>query len=256
MKIAITAMGKGLDAEVDPRFGRCQYFIIFDTETGAFEALDNASVSLGGGAGIQSAQTIVEKDAEAVLTGNVGPNAFRTLSAAGISIYAGASGKVSDAIAQFKSGTLKSFSAPSVASHYGLGASGSGMTKPSDKKRIAVAAEDEQGLNSEVSQHFGRCPYYTMVEVENGKITLSYRVENPFFGEHGDPGQVPDFIRDQGADVIIAGGMGQRALGFFQQFGIQAVTMVAGQVKTVVEQYLKGKTGEALPYAGQGAESR
>ena len=250
MKIAITAMGKGLDAEVDPRFGRCQYFIIFDTETGTFEALDNASVSLGGGAGIQSAQTIVEKDAEAVLTGNVGPNAFRTLSAAGISIYAGASGKVSDAIAQFKSGALKPFSAPSVASHYGLGASGSGVTKPSGKKRIAVAAEDEQGLNSGVSQHFGRCPYYTMVEVENGKITLSYRVENPYFGEHGDPGQVPVFIRDQGANVIIAGGMGQRALGFFQQFDIQVVTGVTGQVKTVVEQYLGGETGEASPCAG------
>ncbi len=245
MRIAITAKDKSLDAEVDPRFGRCQYFIIFDSETGAFEALDNASVSLGGGAGVQSAQAIAEKGAEAVLTGNVGPNAFQVLSAAGISVYAGVSGKVSDAIAQFRSGKLKPFSFPSVGAHYGVGAYGSGVTKPSGKKRIAVASEDDQGLNSEVSQHFGRCPYYTMVEVENGEITLSYRVENPFWTRHGESGEAPTFIRDQGADVIISGGIGQRALRFFQQYGIQAVTGVSGQVKMVVEQYLRGETGKA-----------
>ncbi|MFA5317827.1 MAG: NifB/NifX family molybdenum-iron cluster-binding protein, partial [Dehalococcoidales bacterium] len=70
MKIAISANGQNLDAEVDPRFGRCRYFIIADTETGSFEALDNTSAMAAGGAGISAAQTIVGKGVEAVLTGN------------------------------------------------------------------------------------------------------------------------------------------------------------------------------------------
>lgn len=240
MKIAITSQGKDLNAEVDPRFGRCQYFIIYDAETGDFEAVENTSMSLGGGAGIQSAQTLSEKGAEAVLTGNVGPNAFQTLSAAGITIYAGVSGKVSEAVDQFKQGTLKPYTAPSVEAHFGMGPASEKTSKPSSKKRIAVAAEDELGLEANVSAHFGRCPYYTMVEVEDNKIILSYKVENPFYSAHGSPGQVPVFIRDQGAHVIIAGGMGQRAVGFFNEFGIEAVTGASGKVEAVVEAYLKG----------------
>ncbi len=112
--------------------------------------------------------------------------------------------------------------------------------KPSSKKRIAVAAEDDRGLESNVSAHFGRCPYYTMVEVEGDKISLSYKVENPFYGAHGNQGQVPAFIRDQGASVIISGGMGQRAVGFFNEFGIEAVTGAAGKIKDVIEAYLSG----------------
>lgn len=240
MKIAITAQGKDLNAEVDPRFGRCQYFIFYDIERGDFEYLENYNVSAGGGAGIQTAQAISEKGAEAVLTGNVGPNAFQTLSAAGIKIYAGVSGKVSEAIEQFKSGSLKPYEAPSVESHFGMTKEQETVSKPAGKKRIAVAAEDDGGLEANVSAHFGRCPYYTMVDVEGDKIALSYKVENPFYGAHGNPGQVPSFIRDQGAHVIIAGGMGQRAVGFFDQFGIEAVTGAAGKVEAVVEAYLKG----------------
>ena len=240
MKIAITSRGKDLNAEVDSRFGRCQYFIIYNTETGEHEVIDNTSVSLGGGAGIQSAQTLAERDVEAVLTGNVGPNAFQTLSAAGITIYAGVSGKVTDAIDKFRKGALKPYGAPSVGDHFGAGAPVQEAPKPSGKKRIAVAAEDDGGLQANVSAHFGRCPYYTMVEVEGKEITLSYRVENPFQNSHGSEGEVPNFIRSQGADVIIAGGMGQRAIGFFNEFGIETVTDATGKVKDVVEAYLQG----------------
>ena len=239
MKIAITSQGKDLNAEVDPRFGRCQYFISIDTESGSFEALDNDSASLGGGAGIRTAQTLIDRNVEAVLTGNVGPNAFQTLSAAGIQVYAGVSGKIADAIIKFKAGTLQPYTAPSVQSHHGM-TSTSSVPETIVKKRIAVAAEDDGGLEANVSAHFGRCPYYTMVDVEGDKIALSYKVENPFYSAHGNPGQVPSFIRDQGAHVIIAGGMGQRAVGFFEQFGIEAVTGAAGKVEAVVEAYLKG----------------
>jgi len=240
MKIAVTSRGKDLNAEVDSRFGRCQYFIIYNTETDDYEVIDNTSVSLGGGAGIQSAQTLAQRDVEAVLTGNVGPNAFQTLSAAGITIYAGVSGKVSEAIDEFKKGVLKPYGTPSVGDHFGAGAPVRETPKPSGKKRIAVAAEDDQGLLANVSAHFGRCPYYTMVEVEGKEITLSYKVENPFSGSHGAEGEVPGFIHSQGADVIIAGGMGQRAVGFFKEFGIEVITSATGKVKDAVKAYLEG----------------
>lgn len=247
MKIVITSQGTDLNSEVDPRFGRCQYFILYDTDTESFEALENLNVSAGGGAGIRTAQTIAEKGPDAVITGNIGPNAFRALSAAEIQIYAGVSGRIADAITHFKDGTLKPYGAPSVESHFGITATPVKTPEPSHKIRIAVASEDDLGMESNVSAHFGRCPYYTMVEAEGDKISLSYKVENPFYGAHGNPGQVPAFIRDQGANVIIAGGMGQRAVGFFNEFGIEVVTGTAGKVKSVIDGYLKGAIKGASP---------
>lgn len=247
MKIAITSQGKDLNAEVDPRFGRCQYFIIYDTEKQEFESIDNTSVGLSGGAGPQSAQIISEKGARAVLTGNVGPNAYQTLAAANIEVFAGVSGKVSDAIDSYKKGAIKPYTAPSVESHFGMGEGKQEISKSDSRKKIAVAAEDDGGLEANVSAHFGRCPYYTIVEIENDKIGLNYKVENPFYGSHGPPGQVPEFIRDQNANVIIAGGMGQRAVGFFDQFGIEAVTGASGKVEAVVAAYLKGALKGTTP---------
>lgn len=121
MKICITSEGKVLDAKVDPRFGRCQHFIFFDTETAAFEAQENVSAQFQGGAGIQAAQLVSSKGAQAVLTGNVGPNAFETLSKAGIGIYTNVSGTVKEAIEAFKAGKYKITESPSVGSKFGIG---------------------------------------------------------------------------------------------------------------------------------------
>ncbi len=129
MKIAISASGPNLDAEVDPRFGRCQYFIIADVETNEFEGVDNTSASAAGGAGISAAQMIVEKGVEAVLTGNCGPNAHQVLFSAGIKIITGVSGKIKDVIEEYKLGTYSVAQQPNVADHYGMnaGAGGGGM---------------------------------------------------------------------------------------------------------------------------------
>jgi predicted Fe-Mo cluster-binding NifX family protein len=105
MKIAISATGPTLDADVDPRFGRCHYFIIADTETGSFEAMDNSSAMAAGGAGISAAQTIASKSVVAVLTGNCGPNAHHVFTAAGIKVITGVSGTIKDVIAEYKAGT-------------------------------------------------------------------------------------------------------------------------------------------------------
>ena len=121
MKIAISATGPTLDAEVDSRFGRCQHFIIADTETDEFEAIDNASATAAGGAGSAAAQIIVEKGVEAVLTGNCGPNAHQVLSPAGIKVITGVSGKIKDAIAEYKLGTYSAATQANVPDHFGMG---------------------------------------------------------------------------------------------------------------------------------------
>ena len=126
MKIAITSTAPTLDADVDPRFGRCQYFVIADPDTMEFETLNNSGAAAGGGAGIATAQTLTGKSIEAVLTGNCGPNAYGTLEAAGIKVITGVYGKVRDAIQSYKSGKLKASSQPNVAGHFGTGGGGMG----------------------------------------------------------------------------------------------------------------------------------
>jgi len=121
MKVCVTSQGDTLDAQVDPRFGRCQYFIIVDTDTSEFEAIQNPNVSGMGGVGVQSGQFISEKQVKTVLTGNVGPNAFRTLQAAGIGIITGVSGSVKEAIEKYKSGGLNPAGDSSVDSKFGMG---------------------------------------------------------------------------------------------------------------------------------------
>ncbi len=121
MKIAVSSTGNTLDSQVDQRFGRCAYFIIVDTDDMSFEAFDNASLALGGGAGIQAAQFVASKGAEAVITGNCGPNAVRTLNASNVKVFTGQSGTVRDVIEKYKRGEMKPSDAPNVADHYGMG---------------------------------------------------------------------------------------------------------------------------------------
>jgi len=119
MKICITSQGKSLDAAVDARFGRCAYYVVYETDTGAFEAQENPNARFQGGAGIQAGQMMAAQGIKAVLTGNVGPNAFQTLSAAAVEVYTGLSGTVGEAVEAFTSGSLKPTKGPSVGSKFG-----------------------------------------------------------------------------------------------------------------------------------------
>ena len=126
MRIAISSTGPDLDAEVDPRFGRCRYFVIVDSETKELEVLDNQTGMTSGGAGIQAAQMVVNAGVNSVITGNLGPNAADTLAAAGLKTYLGVSGTVREALQQCKSGQLQESSGPTVESHFGTGGVGGG----------------------------------------------------------------------------------------------------------------------------------
>lgn len=121
MKIAVTSTGQTMDSQVDQRFGRTAYFIIFDTETMVFRAIENENVAAAGGAGISSAKTVIDAGAEVVLTGNCGPNAERTLSAAGAKLYTGVTGTVAEAVELFKNGKFTQAAGPNVQAHFGAG---------------------------------------------------------------------------------------------------------------------------------------
>lgn len=112
--------------------------------------------------------------------------------------------------------------------------------------RIAVSADDRAGLDGVVSPHFGRCPSFVLVDVDGCEVRGVEVVENPYYGRH-QPGQVPKFINEQDVDVMLTGGMGRRAIAFFEEFGIQAVTGASGSVRRSLEQYLGGALQGAQP---------
>lgn len=143
MKVAVSAMEENLESQIDPRFGRCLYFIIVDVDSMNYEAVHNDSAMASGGAGIQAAQSVAGMGVEAVITGNVGPNAFQTLSASGIKIVTGANGIVRDAVVRYKKGELKETSSPTVGSHSGMGrgmgrSAGGGKGRGMDGRRRGV----------------------------------------------------------------------------------------------------------------------
>jgi len=121
MKICVSSTGKDLDAPIDPRFGRCQYFLVVDVDSMAFEVVSNESAVASGGAGVQAGQSVARAGVDAVITGNIGPNAYQTLKAAGIKVITGASGTVKDVVEKYKKGELQEVDAPSVGSHFGMG---------------------------------------------------------------------------------------------------------------------------------------
>ena len=127
MKIAVSSSGPELTDPLDPRLGRCEYLLIVDADTMEFEALENENKTKGGGAGIQTARTIAERGATVVLTGNCGPNAHETLTAAGIRVFTGLTGTVQEALECCQRGEATACDGPNVQSHAGLGGGGRGM---------------------------------------------------------------------------------------------------------------------------------
>ncbi|MBW2459413.1 MAG: NifB/NifX family molybdenum-iron cluster-binding protein [Deltaproteobacteria bacterium] len=115
-----------------------------------------------------------------------------------------------------------------------------------NSRRVAIAALDDQGLDGEVSAHFGRCPHYVMVDTQQGAPGRVEVITNPYYDAH-QPGVMPGFLNEQGADVVIAGGMGPRAIQMFDAFGVEVVTGVVGNVGKVLEAYLRGEVTGTVP---------
>jgi predicted Fe-Mo cluster-binding NifX family protein len=119
MKLAVTSTGPDLDSPVDPRFGRAAYILIVDADTLAVEVIDNAeNVNAFKGAGIQAASAISDKQADVLLTGFCGPNAFKALEAARVKVAGDVSGTVREAVAAFVNGEVKIVTAPNTQGHW------------------------------------------------------------------------------------------------------------------------------------------
>ncbi len=112
--------------------------------------------------------------------------------------------------------------------------------------KIAVTAETNNGLDSMVAQHFGHAPYFMVVDLENDQVSTVEGVANPFAEAH-QPGQIPAFIKELRADVILSGGMGGRAIEFFEELGIKAATGARGTVRQALEHYSGGALKAAAP---------
>jgi predicted Fe-Mo cluster-binding NifX family protein len=112
--------------------------------------------------------------------------------------------------------------------------------------RIAISVETNDGLESIVAHHFGRCPYFALVDLNETEVKNVQVIANPFYAGH-QPGQVPGFIHEQKADVMLSGGMGGRAIQFFQGYGINTATGATGTVQTAVDAYLNNQLSGAAP---------
>lgn len=233
MKIAISSKGKDLDSEVDSRFGRCPYFLIVDIESMSFEAISNESAMASGGAGIQAAQTIAKAEVETVLTGNIGPNAFQTLKAAGIKVITGASGTVGDAVEKYKNAELEETKAPTVGSRFGTKENKETTGEKSHKICIPTM---EGGLNSMIGDHFGRVPTYTIVDLDTNEIKIIPNTSHHMGGQ----GYPPEIMKREGVDIMICKDIGMRAIGMFEELGIEVYIGATGTVKDAIDAFKKG----------------
>jgi predicted Fe-Mo cluster-binding NifX family protein len=113
--------------------------------------------------------------------------------------------------------------------------------------RVAISTDA-----GSVSAHFGRCPQYTVVEIENGSVLKREEVANPGH----QPGMIPSFLKERGIECIVAGGMGKRATILFDELGIQTVLGVSGGIDNVIGQLSRGelKGGESLCKPGAGKD--
>jgi len=129
MKIAISASSADIEGTVNPVFGRCPGFIIVDAEGGEIkssEFLENAAMNSATGAGIATAQTVINKGAEAIISGNIGPNAFNVLKQAGIKFYPAHGMAIKEAVKKASRGELNESGSASAGANFGMRGAGRG----------------------------------------------------------------------------------------------------------------------------------
>ena len=142
MKICVTATGGEKNSQVDPRFGRCAYYVFYDTETKAFEPTVNENASGMSGVGIRNAQLMTERGVQVLISGHIGPNAARVLQESGINVISGITGTVEEAIRQYESGQIQAGQqeGPTVAAHYGA----QSAPQPPEEKQAAAGSKEQQ----------------------------------------------------------------------------------------------------------------
>jgi predicted Fe-Mo cluster-binding NifX family protein/predicted DNA-binding protein (UPF0251 family) len=196
MKVAVSSTGKELNSKIDTHLGRCAYFVIADIETMQTEVYENQSAALAMGAGIEAARFLVSKGVGTVITGVCGPKAEQVFQAAGIQILQGQGGTVLSAIEKLKnSQSVKAVSEEIL-------------------MKFAIPTE-----NGKLTAHFGHCREFALVDVENNKIKKTEMLVPP---PH-EPGVLPKWLGQLKVNVVIAGGMGPRAVELLNEQDIKVI---------------------------------
>ncbi len=252
MRIAISAGGKEPASLLDTRFGRCAFYAIYDNEKEEWSFLPNPGILEGSGAGVRAAQFLLEQNVDVLLTGNLGPNASSILDSAGLKVFALPEVTLTEAIQQYEEGKGKPITGATVESHAGLAVSPSSEMQTQEQTdlplpggRIAIATD-----GTDVAQHFGRCPAYTLVDIIDDKAENLTVIANPGH----QPGFLPRFLAEKGVKCVVAGGMGPRAQNLFAEQGIYTVVGVVGPVVDAINNYLADSLygGDSLCEHGHG----
>ena len=112
--------------------------------------------------------------------------------------------------------------------------------------KIAFASNDDLGLDGMLAHHFGHCPYYVFVDLDGKEIVSVQTKKNPFLNQH-IRGVVPQYLADEGADVIVSGGMGPAAIDWFKKLGVTPITTEPRKIKDILQDYVAGKLTGAEP---------
>jgi len=222
MKIAISTEKDSIESLIDQRFGRCKYFLVVDTEKNELvKAVENEGAIQGHGAGIKAAQQIGELGVEAVITGDIGPNATNVLEQLGIKTYH-ASGTAKEAVEKFNNNELKGITE--------IAEPKSGVVSNETKdERIFFPLLDKNGEDSRISPHFGHAPFFGLYNTQTEELTIT---ENTL--SHTDPNKSPvdQIVEAVNPTTVFAHGIGARAIMLFNERGIALKT---GSYETVKE---------------------
>ena len=229
MIIAITAKGASLQSEVDPRFGRAAYFLIANSLTGEVYAHDNTEgIEADNGAGTGASQLLAEYKVDVLYTGHVGPKAAEVLDKAKITYHENTEGTVEEVLSR-----LSQESAPQAAE-----APKETVSAPENGTiRLAIPADSEAGLQAQRSGHFGKCAYYTLIDIKDQQIQKVVAMQN---GGHVEGGcSVPVILLNANhVNKLIVAGIGGRPLQGFREIGIEVYAGVGQTVQETVDLFL------------------
>ena len=225
MRIVISSEGTTIDSTVDPRFGRCSYFLIVETENKDIKQVsyvENQGAQHSHGAGIKAGQQIGELNPDVIITGNVGPKAADMLGQLEIPVYQGA-GTIKEAVEKFLNSKTEKVTVPSAPYQEAK------IVKSVSKEKIYFPLLENKGMDSRISEHFGHAPFFGLYDFSTGKLTIA---ENNL--DHTNPNKSPidQIVEACTPTTIFALGIGERAISLIKEKGLSLKT---GEFETVKE---------------------
>lgn len=256
MRVAIPTFG----ADISPRFCFAREMLVFEWSDGS-EAV-RKRVALGDLSWSERLALLNAHHVDVLLCGGFPRQFLPVAESAGIRVIVGLVGTVEDVVNAFRNGTVDALRVLPCVGRAQETSPGHGAKRSSGRKAtrkrimndvqfIAVAVETDGGLDASVSEHFGHCAGFVVVEVAQGQIKGERMVLNPFSQAH-QPGQLPKVVQGLGASVLLAGGMGPRAQAMLAGFGVEVATGATGTARDAVQAFLRGELRGFIPCADHG----